>query len=205
MKRSKKVWLIPLVIVLLLVACFAYWVDQQRRNGWYEGSFEEGIAGYMGAEEENVQIQASLQDASFLYAVWEDRSTKEISMTILQKRKCFGREYLRAWGGMELDETQHYGAFWTGESCYPQAKSLIVAVCDNRNGTIDHCELSFSRFYDRLNDPQFAMYPNGQTWTETIPLDGPFMLQVYWFPDNVRRTGGAAFDHEGNLVEYCCS
>lgn len=202
MRQFAKKWLLALVIflcILVLLSCFL-WVRSLQKSGWYEGSAEEGIAHYAEVEQENVLIHKSLQDESFLYTVWEYTATGEIGMTILQKQQWLGRDCLRPWGSVELGSMPYLEILWTEERGYPNTKSLIVAVCDNRDGSLDYCELEFLRNYNP-SDPQSSIYVEGERWSERIPLTESFMLQVHWFPDDVVCKGGAVFDHEGKLLE----
>lgn len=177
-----------LSILLLIFVIHAYTLHAQ---GWYRGPAEEGISRYTKVQRENVRICTTQQEDDFLYAVWENTATGEVSMTILERQNKQGRSYLRPWGasaltadGTVLDTYQY------NEGTGAAQRSLVVVTCDNRSGTLDRCELAY-----------IQSGPNGDppSKKETVPLTEPFLLRAQWFSGNVHCVG-TVIDRQGNTV-----
>ena len=188
--RVKALLITAAILCACLLGCAAYAYGLQA-EGWHCGSAEEGIALYAGIEQENVQIHESRQDGDFIYTVWEDAATGRVSMTALQQQKKLGRSYLCPWGSASVGESgQAFDIFRYHESDTAGARSLVVIACDNRNNSLDRCEL----VYTECGSDGYA-----RSHSETVELAEPFLLQTQWFSGNVYCVG-AAFDRQGNIV-----
>lgn len=186
MKHSKKriILLVAGLLCVLLVVC-AVGIGTLQRSGWYEGTAEEGIAQYAGIPQENVLIHKSLQDKGYLYAVWEDTTTGKLCMTILEKQQKLGHDLFRPWGCSDLsNSTALLDMYQYQEGNEANGRSLIVVTCDNRDNTLDRCELVFT---------ESGADDYTREWTEALVLTKPILLHVQWFPGYV-LCNGTVFD-----------
>lgn len=143
-------------------------------HGWYHGAPEEGIARYAGARQEDVRICVTQQEEGYLYAIWENAATGETSMTFLERQNALGRSYLRPMGATPLSANGTvFKIYQTAEGDGKPQKSLVIVACDNRSGTLDRCELTYTQ-----------RGANGSPYdsTETVSVTGPFLLRAQWLP-----------------------
>lgn len=181
-----------IVLGLLCVVLLGYLVYTYtlHADGWYCGPPEEGIARYAEVQQENVQICQTQQKDGFLYAVWEDTATNKISMKILKQQKKLGRSYLRPWGASPMGDGAVLDTYRYSEGDGASKKSLVVVICDNRSGSLDHCNLTYITF---LSD-------DIETRKETMGITGPFLLHAQWLPGYV-HCAASVVDSQGNIVE----
>lgn len=160
-------------------------------HGWYHGAPEEGIARYAGVRQEDVRICVTQQEEGYLYAIWENAATGETSMTFLERQNALGRNYLRPMGATPLSANGTvFKIYQTGEGDGKPQKSLVIVACDNRSGTLDRCELTYTQ-----------RGANGSPYdsTETVSVTGPFLLRAQWLPGDV-HCAGVAVDRQGAVA-----
>ena len=80
--------------------------------------------------------------------------------------------------------------YQTGEGDGKPQKSLVIVACDNRSGTLDRCELTYTQ-----------RGANGSPYdsTETVSVTGPFLLRAQWLPGDV-HCAGVAVDRQGAVA-----
>ena len=177
-----------LCICLLAVVVYAYAL---QFHGWYHGTPEEGIARYAGVRQEDVRLRATQQEEGYLYTIWENTATGEVSMTFLERQNTLGRSYLRPMGATPLSENGTvFKIYQTSEGGDKTAKSLNIDACDNRSGALDRCELTYTQ-----------RSANGSTRdrTETVSVTDTFLLLAQWLPGNV-HCAGVAIDRQGAVA-----
>lgn len=178
-----------IVLGLLCAVLLGYLVYTYtlHADGWYCGPPEEGIARYAEVQQENVQICQTQQEDGFLYAVWEDADTQQLTMTILEQQKKLGRIYFRPWGSSPMNVDQKVRTCQYIEGVEEDQKSLIVVFCDNRSGSLEQCKLAYIKNYTEVT-------------RETVEITGPFLLHAQWLPGHV-YCAAAVVDSQGNIVE----
>ena len=181
----KKSFLLTWVTIFVVAVALMYVVPLLTKS--YR-TVEAGIAQYAGIEKEDVVQLKTLQDDDYLYVVWENSATSEVGMTILEKRR--GNTLFHPCMAMGAGETPYFGCFNTMTG---QLESLIIVVCDNREGIYDHCELEMARYDGTIKHVKLS------SWTVHVPVTEQVMLQVYRFPGHVNGYG-YGYDHEGNPV-----
>ena len=169
--RLKPLLILAGALCVCLLALVAYACILQF-HGWYHGAPEEGIARYAGARQEDVRICVTQQEEGYLYAIWENAATGETSMTFLERQNALGRSYLRPMGAAPLSANGTvFKIYQTGEGDGKPQKSLVIVACDNRSGTLDRCELTYTQ-----------RSANGSAYDteEKLPSKG---MYAYCFPD----------------------
>ena len=80
--------------------------------------------------------------------------------------------------------------YQTSEGDGKPQKSLVIVACDNRSGTLDRCELTYTQ-----------RGANGSAYdsTETVSITGPFLLRAQWLPGDV-HCAGVAVDRQGAVA-----
>ena len=189
MKKNKKFFLVVLALCVIY-GVLAVGVPLVTKS--YETA-EEGIARYVGIEQENVLLLTSLQDGQYLYTIWENTATKEVGMTVLQKQQWLGRLLLHPCMALGTGKTPYFGCFCTTNGTYPNVESLIVVACDNRENVFDYCELEMARYDGTTSHIKLS------SWTVHVPVTEQVVLQVYRFPGYVQGYG-YGYDHEGTPV-----
>ncbi len=65
---------------------------------------------------------------------------------IFERQNALGRSYLRPMGATPLSANGTvFKIYQTGEGDGKPQKSLVIVACDNRSGTLDRCELTYTR------------------------------------------------------------
>ena len=187
--RLKTLLILAASLCVCLLAALAYACILQL-HGWYHGAPEEGIARYAGVRQEDVRLCVTQQEEGYLYTIWENTATGEVSMTFLAQQKRLGRSYLRPKGAASLSANGTvFEIYQTGEGGGIQ-KSLIIVACDNRSGTLDRCELTYTQSGGNGSD---------HDRTETVSVTGPFLLRAQWLPGDV-HCAGVAIDRQGAVA-----
>ena len=188
--RLKPLLILAGSLCVCLLALVAYACILQL-HGWYHGAPEEGIARYAGVRQEDVRICVTQQEEGYLYAIWENTATGETSMTFLERQNALGRSYLRPMGATPLSANGTvFKIYQTGEGDGKPQKSLVIVACDNRSGTLDRCELTYTQ-----------RGANGSAYdsTGTVSVTGPFLLRAQWLPGDV-HCAGVAVDRQGAVA-----
>ena len=186
MKTNRKAFLI-VIVLCAAYALLAIVVPKATKS--YETA-EEGIAQYAGIKQEEVLVIQTVEDDASLYTVWENTATKEVGMTVLQKQSWLGRGLLHPYMATGTGKTPYFNYYCARPT---SQESLFIVFCDNRDGTLGHCELQMARYYEDNSPTPLS------SWTMTFSLDESVMLEVFRFP-GVVQGGGSAYDHEGNPV-----
>ncbi len=199
--RLKTLLILAASLCACLLAALAYAYILQL-HGWYHGVPEEGIARYAGVRQEDVRLRVTQQEEGYLYTIWENTATGEVSMTFLAQQKRLGRSYLRPKGAASLSaKGTVFEIYRTGDGGDRLQKSLIIVACDNRSGALDRCELTYT---------QRGANGTARDRTETVSVTGPFLLRPPWLPGEVYCAGIAIHSHRavaaqnGTWTEPAC-
>lgn len=177
MKRRKALlWLLG--GVLLCAVLVAVYVYTPQLRGWYVGSDEEGAARYAGVDTDKVQLLYLLDEGDYRYTVWENRDTGALTMTVLEQQTRLDREYKRPWGSSMVNTP--VDIYQYSESDGKTTQSLIVVTCDNRDGALTDCTLTFTEVNSGGHDRQ---------WAESFTPAKPITLKTWWLSGEVRCTG----------------
>ena len=188
--RLKTLLILAASLCVCLLAALAYAYILQL-HGWYHGAPEEGIARYAGVRQEDVRLRVTQQEEGYLYTIWENTATGEVSMTFLVRQKRLGRSYLRPKGAASLSANGAvFEIYQTGEGGDGIQKSLIIVACDNRSGVLDRCELTYTLR---------GAHGTARDRTETVSVPGPFLLRAPWLPGDV-ACAGVAIDRQGAVA-----